>query len=208
MNETENRLIERLRASAEQIRAPGHLRDRILAAIESEQRLETVQRRHPLWYGAAVTAFAAVLAFMLIGVPVADNPELSVSAGLSRLAATAELEDWFDAQLEYDVIIPDIENAQLVSGMIWPERDELVAMITYSLQGMDLAYLMAPTETIRDHLVREKAGPYIVLSADSKMAVWRSSGFSRALVADLPSEELLSIAIACKRQELASSIDS
>lgn len=208
MNEAENKLVERLRASAEQIRAPAHLRDRIVAAIESEQRLEAVQRRRPLWYGAAATALAAVLAFMLIGVPVARNPELSVSQGLSHQAATAELADWFDAQLQYNVVIPNIENARLVSGMIRPEREELAAMITYSLQGMDVAYLMAPTVTIRDHLVQEKAGPYIVSTADSKMVVWRSIGFSRALVADLPDEELLAIAIACKRQELASPIDS
>lgn len=208
MNEAENKLVERLRASAEQIRAPAHLRDRIVAAIESEQRLEAVQRRRPLWYGAAATALAAVLAFMLIGVPVARNPELSVSQGLSHQAATAELADWFDAQLQYNVVIPNIENARLVSGMIRPEREELAAMITYSLQGMDVAYLMAPTVTIRDHLVQEKAGPYIVATADSKMVVWRSIGFSRALVADLPDEELLAIAIACKRQELASPIDS
>ena len=208
MNEAENKLVERLRASAGQIRAPAHLRDRIVTAIESEQRLEAVQRRRPLWYGAAATALAAALAFMLIGVPVARNPELSVSEGLSHQAATAELEDWFDARLQYDVVIPDIENARLVSGMIRPEREELAAMITYSLQGMDVAYLMAPTVTIRDHLVQEKTGPYIVSAADSKMVVWRSIGFSRALVGNLPDEELLGIAIVCKRQELASPIDS
>ena len=208
MNEAENKLVERLRASAEQIRAPAHLRDRIVAAIESEQRLEAVRRRRPLWYGAAATALAAVLAFMLIGVPIARNPELSVSQGLSHQAATAELEDWFDARLQYDVVIPDIENARLVSGMIRPEREELAAMITYSLAGMDVAYLMAPTITIRDHLVQEKTGPYIVSTADSKMVVWRSIGFSRALVGNLPDEELLGIAIVCKRQELASPIDS
>lgn len=208
MNKAENKLVERLRTSAEQIRAPAHLRDRIAAAIESEQRLEAVQRRRPLWYGAAATALAAALAFMLIGVPVARNPELSVSEGLSHQAATAELEDWFDARLQYDVVIPDIENARLVSGMIRPEREELAAMITYSLAGMDVAYLMAPTITIRDHLVQEKTGPYIVSAADSKMVVWRSIGFSRALVGNLPDEELLGIAIVCKRQELASPIDS
>ncbi len=197
-----------MRASAEQIRAPADLRDRIVAAIESEQRLEAVQRRRPLWYGAAATALAAVLAFMLIGVPVARNPELSVSQGLSHQAATAELADWFDTRLQYDVVIPDIENARLVSGMIRPEREELAAMMTYSLQGVDVAYLMAPTVTIRDHLVQENAGPYIVSTADSKMAVWRSIGFSRALVANLPDEELLAIAFTCKRQELASPTDS
>ena len=203
MDEFDSRLAERLRNVAANVRAPEHLHDRVRTAIAAEQR-RTVSRRRRRLYGAPVLAtLAATVVFLLIQLPgFRREPDLAPPTGLQPASSEVELRDWFYSLVGYEVTIPEIEDAELIGGRIEVAGDLHTAAVSYTFRGVDLTYLVTPSSFVRDHRVSDGEAPYLVRDGDSKMVVWGTNGFGRALVGRLSDDELMSMALKCRSQEL------
>ena len=206
MDEFDSRLAERLRNVAANVRAPEHLHDRVRAAIAAEQR-RTVSRRRRRLFGAPVLAtLAATVVFLLIQLPgFRGEPDLTPPTpptGLQPASSEVELRDWFYSLVGYEVTIPEIEDAELIGGRIEVAGDLHTAAVSYTFRGVDLTYLVTPSSFVRDHRVSDGEAPYLVRDGDSKMVVWGTNGFGRALVGRLSDDELMSMALKCRSQEL------
>ncbi len=209
MDEFDSRLAERLRNMAANVRAPAHLHDRVRTAIADEQR-RAVRRRLRRLYGApALAVLAATVAFLLIQLPgFRSEPDLTPLTSLQLASNEVELRDWFYSLVGYEVTIPEIEDAELIGGRIEVAGDLHTAAVSYTFRDVDLTYLVTPSSFVRDHRVSDGEAPYLVRDGDSKMVVWGTNGFARALVGRLSDDELMSIALKCRSQELARSAGS
>lgn len=203
MDEFDSRLAERLRNIAANVRAPEHLHNRVRTAIAAEQR-RTVSRRRRRLYGApALATLAATVAFLLIQLPgFRGEPNLTPPTGLQPASSEVELRDWFYSLVGYEVTIPEIEDAELIGGRIEVAGDLHTAAVSYTFRDVDLTYLVTPSSFVRDYPVSDGEVPYLVRDGDSKMVVWGTNGFARALVGRLSDDELMSMALTCRSQEL------
>ncbi len=111
-----------------------------------------------------------------------------------------QVTEWLADRLPFGVEVPIFPDAQLKGARLFPVNQRSGAMLEYAMRGHTLSYYVYSAPEAR----LPASGDVRVVSRDGyRVAVWDEPGLGHALVADLPSAELLALARYCIRQMLA-----
>jgi anti-sigma factor RsiW len=206
----ERKLIERLKSLGDR-KAPEELRYRVLAAIAAEPKLRIVPRRKRVIAGVvgAVLATAAALAIwaggaspptgiganQIAGVALA-SPNESVDVGNAD-----ELRAWFEERLGAGFDIPDIEGARLVGGRLAGDSEMLGAIVDFEYHGKRLTYVVSENLDLIEML--EGQGLVVGSAEGQQVVMWLEDWTARAVVAEMPRQELKGIAAQCRNKALS-----
>jgi len=211
MDTYERKLIERLKNLGDR-KAPEELRNRVLAAIAAEPKLRIVPRRTrviagvvgaglaaaavvALWAGGRASAPTGTGAHHVAGVALA-SPNESVDVGDAD-----ELRAWFEERLGAGFDIPDIEGARLVGGRLAGYSEMLGAIVDFEYHGKRLTYVVSENLDLIEML---RGQGLVVGSAEGQEVVmWLEDWTARAVVAEMPRQELQGIAAQCRNKALS-----
>jgi anti-sigma factor RsiW len=198
--------LQRRLAPLAMVAAPASVRRRISRALRTEDR--ATPRLLHRWAWVPMAAAAALFFLVRPAVPttVASGLATTARAGLDSMLLRPEwtatqYETWLEAQLGFDVDIPDIDGAMLVGARVATMDGQTGAAVAYLQDGMPVTYFRLPSDRVFGGPVR--AGRVRTASTDGyQVAVWREGPTARAVVSPLPRRALASIAKEC--QALAS----
>ena len=201
------KLSHRLRQLAATRHAPPELKERILAALDAEDRANSkvvpiASRIRWRLVGGGVLAAAAAAIILTISRP--DVAASLVQEHLRALTPDGAYEgsdlvaaaNWLESQIGYPVDIPDIAEARLTGARVATIGSVRAAAVVYQLHGQRLTYLAMPEDTppIESDDVTTMA------SSGYHVAVWTESGGPRAVVAAMSEDEIAAVAEECKRK--------
>lgn len=201
------KLSHRLRQLAATGHAPPELKERILAALDAEDRANSkvvpiASRIRWRLVGGGVLAAAAAAIILTISRP--DEGAIFVQEHLRALTPDGAYEgsdlvaaaNWLESQIGYAVDLPDIAEATLTGARVATIGSVRGAAVVYLLHGQRLTYLAMPEDTppIESDDVTTMA------SSGYHVAVWTESGGPRAVVAAMSEDEIAAVAEECKQK--------
>jgi anti-sigma factor RsiW len=211
MDTYERKLIERLKHLGNQ-KAPDELKERVLAAIAAEPTLRIIPRRRRVLAGVVGAGLAAAAALALwaggrgstpagpgahqVAQVVFANPHESV-----EVRDADELRAWFTERLGAGFDIPDIEDAHLVGGRLAGDEGTLGAIVDFEYHGERLTYVVSENLDLIEML--QGQGLVAGSSAGQEIVMWLENWTARAVVAEMPRQELEGIAAQCRNKALS-----
>lgn len=209
----ERRLIERLHRLAEGQKAPDVLRNRILAGIAAENAsaARTWRVRWDLIaaaFGGSLVTAAAALAIWFSNPVTSTSPTEAwfdvalahtTGGGVFETTEPSVLGTWLADQMNYQMEVPDIPEAQLKGGRLAYMAGVRGAAVEYDFNGVDLTYMIVPTGASIGRITALPDSMWTWSSRGYQIVMWRQGGTTRALVAPLPTDELYGIADHCRR---------
>jgi anti-sigma factor RsiW len=209
-------MAERIRLGATRPEAPVEVRDRLFKALARARTASPPPRRMSPLRGLAIgLAAALVLAAAWLGMGVVHNRTNGARDPFSVLAEehmravrsfgvmssdSSQVADWLADRLPFGVEVPIFPDAQLKGARLFLVNQRSGAVIEYALRGHTLSYYVFPAPEAGAPVARDVH----VASRDGyRVAVWEEPGVGHALVADVPTAEILALARYCIRQMLA-----
>lgn len=199
----------RLRA-ASTAKASNALRDAVLAraVTEATPGVSSLSRPKRPWriVGSLLAAAATVAIWFGVTQPASDSitPAFATAVQASQpqnvleSSEPASLLAWFVEAEVPAFEIPDIADAVLQRGRIIEIEGQRAAAIDFDRGGVELTYVMAPVDQWLAALRRD--GIRSGSSLGVQIAAWEEAGTARAVLASIPTAELLEVAEACKNK--------
>lgn len=210
------RLVNRLK-QLNTARAPEHLRDRVLAAIDAELGERSpgqprVRRRR--WIASGLAAAAVALVAIWLSRPDATNTAHQAaillaqtahdSVAADQLMASDEatpLRSWLASRVGSSFEIPDIPDAQLTGGRVTQLDGVSTAAIRYQYRGMELVYFMIPASAVSRRMPDDD-DLWSFTANGFELVLWREGATTRAVMAPMPRAELEAIAEQCRSKAM------
>lgn len=208
-------MAERIRVGAARPEAPVEVRDRLFKALAHARTASPAPRRVSLVRRAAIgVAAGLLLAGAWVGAGLLHN-----RAGVDRdpfgilaeehvrtvhnfgvmSSDSAQVAAWLADRLPFGMEVPIFPDAQLKGARLFLVNQRSGAIIEYAMRGHTLSYYVFPAPEAG----APAGGDVRVASRDGyRVAVWEEPGVGHALVADLPTAELVALAHYCMRQML------
>jgi anti-sigma factor RsiW len=113
---------------------------------------------------------------------------------------SSQVAEWLSDRLPFGVEVPIFPGAELKGARLFLVNQRSGAVIEYAMRGHPLSYYVFPAPETGAPPARDVR----VASRDGyRVALWEEPGVGHALVADLPTAEILALARYCMRQMLA-----
>ena len=184
----------RFKTTLSEERAPEHLRENILVALQAEVGVST-ESRGIRRYGMIAAPLAAALAAVLILpaltiAPAASDTPPAIAQAVDwhqrdfpleiRTADPAEVSAWFDGKVDFPVRPPSFaaSNGKLIGARLANVEDQRAALVAYEVDGKKLSVIMFHGDQL------EVPSDRITSIADHNVALMNSSGYGVALMHD------------------------
>ena len=209
-------MAERIRVGAARPEAPVEVRDRLFKALARARTASPPPRRVSLvrrvaiglaaalllagaWMGSGLLHNRAGVARDPFGILAEEHMRTVRSFGVIS-SDSAQVVAWLSDRLPFGVEVPIFPDARLKGARLFLVNQRSGAVIEYAMRGHTLSYYVFPAPEAGAPSGRDVR----VASRDGyRVALWEEPGVGHALVADLPTAEILALARYCIRQMLA-----